>query len=66
MKNSEQIGYIFLDDNSYHWMQRSISVVTSLSMGDQVYVKIGRKRGVSIVAGNRFHTVFSGFLIHEI
>ncbi|XP_053381175.1 complement C1q-like protein 4 [Mercenaria mercenaria] len=65
MRNTEQVGYVYLDDNNDRWAGRSTTVVVHLHHGDKVNVKMARTRGSGTLAGCCFHTHFGGFLISQ-
>ncbi|XP_062607810.1 complement C1q tumor necrosis factor-related protein 4-like [Saccostrea cucullata] len=69
-KNGKKEMYIFLDYHTQFWLQRSSSTVLHLNKGDQIWMEIGSVSGQITVAGyssaeDRYHTHFSGFLIHN-
>ncbi|XP_061175706.1 uncharacterized protein LOC133184640 [Saccostrea echinata] len=69
-KNGKNEMYIFLDYHTQFWLQRSSSTVLHLNKGDQIWMEIVSVSGQITVAGyssaeDRYHTHFSGFLIHN-
>ncbi|KAL4224562.1 positive regulation of adiponectin secretion [Mactra antiquata] len=63
-RQSEYIDFTFVGDNK-GWTAGSTSTVTVLKAGDVVWVELeGLAAGMS--KNNRFHTSFSGALIHQL
>ena len=65
MRNREQVGYVFLDDNDQYFLRRSTDITIHVIQGDEVYVKFQDNYvvGSAVLAGCCFHSHFTGFLI---
>ncbi|KAK3099866.1 hypothetical protein FSP39_010891 [Pinctada imbricata] len=63
MKSSSAVGFVFLDQNTDHWIKRTSTTTLHLKAGDDVWVKVSSKVGVGQIAAGGYRSSFSGFLI---
>jgi len=56
-------GYIFLDHSNNMWFRRSTDITLRLQQGNEIWVEVTSVVGAHVLAGGKFHTHFSGFLI---
>ena len=67
-KNRERVGYTFLFAEAHRWLRRTTAVTIHLEHGDAVQVVVFLSMGNqdNAIAGDVFHSHFSGFLVGHV
>ncbi|KAJ8307277.1 hypothetical protein KUTeg_015561 [Tegillarca granosa] len=68
-KNTQTIGYVYIDHDRQYWRHGTTSAVVNLNVGDQVYVQVFAAYGQRVLGGSNHvispasHSQFLGYLI---